>query len=277
MDKLSIISCKEYVRIKKEKLKKRISLLHKKPCLCVIQIGNDAASNSYIKGKKSDCEEVGIEFKHHHIEDYENVSEYMLMDIIKNLNQDNTISGIIVQLPIPDKYNIERLQTCISPEKDVDGFRKDSLFDPCTPKGIIDWLDYNKYDVAGRDVVVIGRSKIVGKPLVNMLIDKGATVTCCNSKTLCLGHFTGYADLIISAVGKPKCFDESIFDYPDIVVDVGINRTEDGKLCGDIDRERVENAFENAYVTPVPGGVGLLTRVALLENTVDATIFTLEI
>jgi len=272
MDKLSIISCKEYVQTKKENLKTRISLLNKKPCLCVIQIGDNAASNSYIKGKKKDCEEVGIECLHHYIYDYESISEEMLMDIIKDLDSSRAIDGIIIQLPIPDKYDVEKLQKCISPEKDVDGFRRDSNFEPCTPKGIIDWLDYNQYDVSGRDVVVIGRSKIVGKPLVNMLIDKGATVTCCNSKTLYLEYFTQNADLIISAVGKPKLFDGLNFNYPDIIVDVGINKDKDGKLCGDVDRESVERVFEDTYVTPVPGGVGLLTRVALLENVVNAAI-----
>lgn len=272
MDCFSMISCKEYVQTKKENLKEKIAHLNKKPCLCVVQIGNDAASNSYIKGKEKDCEEVGIEFLHHHLFDYKDISEKMLMDIITDLDRCRAIDGIIIQLPIPDKYDIEKLQACISPEKDVDGFRKDSKFKPCTPKGIMDWLDYNKYDVSGRDVVVIGRSKIVGKPLVNMLIDKGATVTCCNSKTLYLEHYIQFADLIVSAIGKPKYFDGLSFNYPDIVIDVGINKDKDGKLCGDIDKESVERVFGDTYVTPVPGGVGLLTRVSLLENVVNATI-----
>lgn len=272
MDKLSIVSCKKYVQIKKEKLKEQIALLDNKPCLCVVQIGNNAASNSYIKGKKKDCEEIGIEFLHCHIEDYTAYSEERVMDIIKDLDDNRAVNGIIIQLPIPDKYNVENLQKCISPGKDVDGFRSDSNFLPCTPKGIIDWLDFNGYDVSGKDVVVIGRSKIVGKPLINMLIDRGATVTCCNSKTLYLDHFTQFADLIISAIGKPKYFSDQSFNFPDIVVDVGINRDKDGKLCGDVDRESVERIFEDTYVTPVPGGVGLLTRVSLLENVVNAAI-----
>lgn len=271
---INMVSCKEYVQIKKDNLKTRISLLNRKPCLCVIQIGNDAASNSYIKGKKNDCEEVGIEFKHYHIENYEHISESVLIDTIDDLNYSKEIDGIIIQLPIPDKYNVEKLQKYISPEKDVDGFRNDSFFDPCTPKGIIDWLDYNQYNVTGKDVVVIGRSKIVGKPLVNMLIDKGATVTCCNSKTLNLDRYIQYADLIISAIGKPKYFDALNFNYPEIIVDVGINKDKDGKLCGDIDKESVERVFEDTYVTPVPGGVGLLTRVALLENVVKAALYS---
>jgi methylenetetrahydrofolate dehydrogenase (NADP+)/methenyltetrahydrofolate cyclohydrolase len=272
MDKLGIISCKEYIQTKKEKLKEKITTLNKKPCLCVIQIGNNAASDSYIKGKKKDCEEVGIEFLHRHIENYETFSEERVMAIIQDLNDNRAIDGIIIQLPVPDKYNVDNLQKCISPEKDVDGFRRDSKFDPCTPKGIIDWLDYNEYDFLGKDAVVIGRSKIVGKPLVNMLIDKGATVTCCNSKTMFVEHYLQFADLIISAIGKPKYFDGLSFNCPEIIVDVGINRDKDGKLCGDIDRESVERVFDDTYVTPVPGGVGLLTRLALLENVVNATI-----
>ena len=269
-----LISCKEYVQIKKEELKNKISALHKKPTLCVVQIGLDQASQSYVKGKKKDCEEVGITFLHHHIENYEDVTEEDLIDVVKGLNATKEIDGIIIQLPIPEKYNVETLQKYISPWKDVDGFRIDSEFDPCTPKGIIDWLSHNDYQFSGKDVVVVGRSKIVGKPLVNMLIDKGATVTCCNSKTDYLPHYTRYADLVVSAIGKPKYFNDFDFECAEIVIDVGINRDENGKLCGDVDREDVD---ERIYVTPVPGGVGLLTRLALIENVVTAaTCFNLR-
>lgn len=265
-----LISCKEYVQIKKEELKNKVSLMNRKPCLCVFQLGNDQASNAYVNGKRKDCEEIGIEFLHNHIENYEDVSEKLLKATITSLNNHKAVDGIIIQLPVPDKYNIENLQKCISPEKDVDGFRKDSCFDPCTPKGIIDWLDYNNYEYTGKNVVVIGRSKIVGKPLVNMLIDKGATVTCCNSKTSNLIHHTWYADLAITAIGKPKYFKAKDFSNANIVIDVGINRDENGKLCGDVDRDNVLEIYDDVYVTPVPGGVGLLTRLALMENVVTA-------
>ena len=265
-----MISCLDYVEKRKEELKKELYRLNglEKPKLTVIQIGNDKASSSYIKSKKKLCEEVGVEFKHVHIEDYENTpNEIVSLKILKaNIEAD----GVILQLPIPYKYDVKKLQELIVPQKDVDGFRNNSNFMPCTPKGIIDWLDYNNYNLNGKDITVIGRSKIVGKPLVNLLIDKGATVTCCNSKTKDLRQHTCNADVVISAVGKAKFLDSSYFTNTKLVIDVGINRDENGKLCGDVDYQEVTNTLENIYVTPVPNGVGRLTTIALIENTIDA-------
>ena len=263
-----MVSCKEYVEIRKKELKKQIAKYKGKPTLCVIQVGDNPASNSYIKGKVKDCDEVGIDVEH--IKLNENINKTELKTTIKECSNGSKFDGIIVQLPLPKNIDVEEITDCIPANKDVDGFRRDSFFDPCTPKGIMDWLEFNKYDVEGKEVTVVGRSKIVGKPLVNMLIDKGATVTCCNSKTYCLMAHTLSADLVISAIGKPKYFDGLEFDDPDIIVDVGINRDGDGKLCGDVDREDVIKRFPNTYVTPVPGGVGLLTRLALLENVVKS-------
>lgn len=262
-------SCKEYTTIQKMLLKNEINTYDKKPVLAVIQIDHDLASDSYIKGKKSDCEEGGIKCIHLEIDSNKTTQEE-LEKIIKNLNYSNSCNGIIIQLPIPEKYNIKALQQYISPEKDVDGFRIDSFYKPCTPKGIMNWLHYNNYDLQGKNVVVIGRSNIVGKPLVNMLIDEGATVTCCNSKTRKIEDFTRNSDLIITAIGKPKYFDYRYFYEPDIIIDVGINRTDSGHLCGDINRDNVLHYHSSTYVTPVPGGVGLLTRLALLENVFEA-------
>ena len=165
--------------------------------------------------------------------------------------------------------SIDELLDNIAPNKDVDGFRKDSCFESCTPKGIIDWLKYNNYDLTGKQVTVLGRSKIVGKPLVNMLIDRGSTVISCNSHTENIEKYTQGSDLVISAVGKANLF---CCEMPEngIVVDVGINHDIDGKLCGDVNRKYVENNIKNTYVTSVPGGVGLLTRVALLDNVIKA-------
>lgn len=261
-------SCKEYAEIRKKKLKEEVSKFKRKPCLVVIQIDCDPASNSYIKGKKKDCEEVGIEFIHAHVNS-EMSSQIDLQNLIKAYCEDESnVDGIIIQLPIPDKYNLYKLLECIHPEKDVDGFRKDSCFKPCTPKGIMDWLDYNEIDLVGKDVCMIGRSEIVGRPLVNMMIDKGATVTCCNSKTKDLDWYTNGANIIISAIGKPKYLDSAYFwdNSGEIIIDVGINRDENGKICGDVDKEKLRYS----YVTPVPGGVGLLTRNTLLENVVAA-------
>ena len=264
-----MISCKEYVLIQKERLKEKVARFERKPRLAVVQIGDNPASNSYVKGKSKDAEELGIEFEHIHIKDYDDVSQEVLEMRISNINDCRLVDGIIIQLPIPDKYDVERLQKCISPAKDVDGFRVDSIHSPCTPKGIIDWLDFNNYDYEGKVVAVFGRSKIVGKPMANMLIDKGATVISCNSKTEDVCKYMAIADLSICAIGKPKFFC-GYFKESSIVVDVGINRNGAGKLSGDVDKECVEKHHENVYVTPVPGGVGLLTRCRLMQNVVEA-------
>lgn len=272
-----MISCKEYVLKRKEELKKEISTYTEKPHLVVIQVDNDPASNSYIKGKKKDAEEVGIKLTHTQI-DSSKMSQVELEDMVRELGKTRSVHGIIIQLPIPDKYDVNKLLECIPKEKDVDGFRKDSLFKPCTPKGIIDWLKFNNYDFVGKDVVVLGRSKIVGLPLVNMLIYEGSTVTCCNSKTKPYSrlHALRKANMVISAVGKPKFLDSHDFydidgnNHLEVIVDVGINRDENGKLCGDVDREDCEKYLPNTYITTVPGGVGKLTVLSLMENTVEA-------
>lgn len=265
-----MISCKEYVEMRKEELREQISILSKNnraPHLDVIQIGSDDASERYIRGKKKDCEEVGIAFSHLHIENY---SFYDIDDVKRVISDVCNISdcdGIIVQLPIPDKFNVEELQNAIPAKKDVDGFRRDSMFTPCTPKGMIDYLEYNNVNLSGELCVVVGRSKIVGKPMVNLLIDRGATVICCNSKTKDLKSLTQQAKIVVSAVGKPEIFDFSYFNESQILLDVGINLNASGKLCGDIVRDAKDKV---TYATPVPGGVGLLTRLALLENTFEA-------
>lgn len=276
-------SCKEYVSHVKENLKEEISGLKVKPTLVVIQIDDNPASNSYIKGKKKDCEEVGIRCIHVKLNSNEH-SQKDLENIINEYDNSMNVHGIIIQLPIPDKYDIDRLQHCVSPEKDVDGFRVDSKHKPCTPKGILDWLEYNNYDFVGKNAVVIGRSKIVGKPLVNMLIDKGATVSCCNSHTTLFARIRllQNANLVVSAIGKPHFFDCHDFYKPiignnlEVVVDVGINHDENGKLCGDVNGKDFEKFLPDTYLTPVPGSVGLLTRVTLLTNLMRS-YYTLEV
>lgn len=264
-----IVSCKDYVEIKKKELKEEIKHLDKKPVLAVIQIDDDQASNSYIKGKQKDCDEIGIEMRHVNI--YSNTTEQKEVECVITDIAKSDADGIIIQLPIPDKYNLERLQHLIPPEKDVDGFRKDSCFKPCTPKGIIDWMEYNNFEFEGKDCCVLGRSKIVGLPLTNMLIEKGATVTCCNSTTPSTWYYTRNADYAFSAVGVPNYFDYSdFFEYCELIVDIGINRIKDNKLCGDINCCSFEEYLSGTYVTPVPGGVGLLTRTSLMQNVVDA-------
>lgn len=264
-----IVSCKDYVEIKKKELKEEIKHLDKKPVLAVIQIDDDQASNSYIKGKQKDCDEIGIEMRHVNI--YSNTTEQKEVECVITDIAKSDADGIIIQLPIPGKYNLERLQNLIPPEKDVDGFRRDSYFKPCTPKGIIDWMEYNDFEFEGKDCCVLGRSKIVGLPLTNMLIEKGATVTCCNSTTPSTWYYTRNVDYAFSAVGVPNYFDFSDFqDFCELVVDIGINRDENGKLCGDVNNAEFESSLNDTYVTPVPGGVGLLTRLALMQNTLNA-------
>lgn len=264
-----IVSCKDYVEIKKKELKEEIQSFDKKPVLAVIQIDNDQASNSYIKGKQKDCDEVGIKMRHVNI--YSNAAEQKEVEsIIKDIAISDA-NGVIIQLPIPDKYNLKRLQNLIPPGKDVDGFRRDSYFKPCTPKGIIDWMEYNNFEFKGKDCCVLGRSKIVGLPLTNTLIEKGATVTCCNSTTPRIEDYTRYADYVFSAIGIPNYFDFSDFEnFCELVVDIGINRDKDNKLCGDVDNIYFDKYLKNTYITPVPGGVGLLTRISLMQNVVDA-------
>lgn len=261
-----MLSCKEYVASQKSILKQKIDSLKMIPKLVVIQVDDNKASDTYIKGKKKDCEEVGIKLLHCKVES-EIISQEELETMIKYYDNFKCVNGIIIQLPIPDKYDIRKLQKCISPDKDVDGFRKDSSFSPCTPKGIINYLQANEISLRGKDCVVIGRSDIVGKPLANMLIEHGATVTSCNSKTRAISKFTKDADIVISAIGKANYFDISYFKYSQIIVDVGINVDEQGNLCGDIDKDVSKKA---KLLTPVPGGVGLLTRLALLTNVVEA-------
>lgn len=264
-----IVSCKDYVEIKKKELKEEIRHFNRKPVLAVIQIDNDQASNSYIKGKQKDCDEIGIEMRHVNI--HSNIAGQKEVEcIIKDIAKSDA-DGIIIQLPIPDKYDLERLQHLIPPEKDVDGFRRDSCFKPCTPKGIVDWMEYNSFEFKGKDCCVLGRSKIVGLPLTNMLIEKGATVACCNSTTPSTEYYTRNADYVFSAIGIPHYFDFSdFFEYCELIVDIGINRIKDNKLCGDINCCSFEEYLSGTYVTPVPGGVGLLTRTSLMQNVVDA-------
>lgn len=269
-----MISCKEYVQKRKSELQRELLTFSKKPQLVVIQIDNDPASDSYIKGKKNDCVELGVQFMHLHIDSKIHDQKY-LEKCIRSFAANKAINGIIIQLPIPDKYDLNSLLNCIPKEKDVDGFRKDSCFNPCTPNGIIHWLKYNKYDFVGKDAVVLGRSEIVGKPLTNMLINEGATVTCCNSHSD-LSLYLPYADIVFSAIGKSKYINSNSFDCFEndtrqkVIVDIGINRDKSGKLCGDVNSEDIKNNLPNVYVTPVPNGVGLLTRLALLENVIEA-------
>lgn len=261
-----MISCKEYVETEKNNIKELINNSNRTYRLDIIQIGDNPASNSYIKGKIKDCEEVGIKAKLHKFDETIDEAE-LITNIIMISNTDT--NGIILQLPVPNHINPDTvINKSILGYQDVDGFLNNSHYSPCTPKGIIDYLNYNNIEISGKHIVVIGRSNIVGKPLAKLLVNLDATVTLCHSKTTKeqLDNICANADIIIVAVGKPKWFKCDVNNNP-IIIDVGINRDENNKLCGDVDNEYMKN--QNCYVTPVPGGVGLLTRLALLKNIIE--------
>lgn len=228
--------------------------------LAVISVGEDLASMSYIKGKRKDCERVGFGFDHYALPD--GVSNEEIIDIINHLNNDRAVTGIIVQLPLPAGYDSDEITGCIVREKDVDGFRADSPFKPCTPEGVIYILKKEIGELTGKHVVVIGRGTLVGKPLAKMLLEENATVTVCHSKTRewNLQNLASIADAVIVAIGKPNAIRLVPILPNTVVVDCGVNRDSEGKLCGD-----VEYCSTNRY-TPVPGGVGLMTRAMLMKH-----------
>lgn len=244
------------------------------PCLAVILVGDDPASQSYVKGKSKACEEIGI--KNMTINLPNDVSEQELLQTIDELNINPEVSGILVQLPLPDHIDEHRVMNCIAPEKDVDGFHPvnvDALYTskhngilPCTPKGIIHLLNENDIQIAGKNAVVIGRSNIVGLPVAKLLLDNNATVTVCHSRTKDLAKITSAADILIVAIGKPKFVKADMVKPGAVVIDVGVNRV-DGKLVGDVDFDNVE--YKVKAITPVPGGVGPMTITCLMENTIE--------
>lgn len=257
-----LIDCKNIANEIKEDVRKMI-VGKRKPRLYVIQVGDNPASNSYIKGKKKDCEEVGIECIVIKLD--ENISEDTLCTLLDWLVCEQICDGIIVQLPLPDHINKDRVISHIPPEKDVDGFRKDSKYAPCTPLGIVEIL--KRYvNLTGKDCLIINRSDIVGKPLVNLLLNENATVIIAHSKTQNLKEKIKQADIIITAVGIPNFITKDMVMVNKIYIDVSMNKV-DGKLCGDISKDSYDS---DALITPVPGGVGLFTRAMLLNNVLKS-------
>jgi methylenetetrahydrofolate dehydrogenase (NADP+)/methenyltetrahydrofolate cyclohydrolase len=248
---------KEYVKELKIQYKERIAILGDAPKLAIIQVGNVEASNRYIKNKVKDCEEVGIVADVYQYP--EDITEHELCEAVR-LDQEH-YDGVIVQLPLPPHIREKAVVAAIDPEKDVDGFHPDSPYVPATPGGIMKYLRACEFDLTGKHVVIIGRSNIVGKPLAKLMIDADATVTLCHSKSK-IHNFIYNCDLIVTAVGKPYFLNCYPIHVP--VIDVGINFDENGKLVGDCFNT------EGRDVTPVPGGVGLLTRCALLDNVIEA-------
>ena len=257
---------KEYVKLKKEELKKYIEEKQYDLRIAIVQVGNNPASDAYVKGKLKDCKEVGIKCELLKFE--EDTTEEYLLSIIKELNFVKSIVGFIVQLPLPKHINEEKIIQAISYTKDIDGFSKKALVNPATPQGIITYLEDNNFDFVDKNAVIIGRSNIVGRPMARLLLDKSCNVTVTHSKTSCLNLHNALtdADLVVVATGHRNTL--SNYDIQGRVkstcflVDVGINRNEDNKLCGDCEHVTWIDK------TPVPGGVGLLTRLALLTNIV---------
>lgn len=269
-----IIDGKKVSLILKDELINKINKLDKKLKLVVISVGNDEASRVYVGQKEKKALEVGINFLNLH---FDNIKEEDLIKEIDKLNKDKDVTGIIVQLPLPDYLNKNNILNSILPLKDVDGLTNSNLIKlikneegllPCTPKGVISLIDYYKIDLIGKRVVIIGRSELVGIPLFHLLLRKNATVTLCHSKTKNLIDYTKNADLIISAVGKKDLITSDMIKNNVILIDVGINRF-NNKLYGDINSECLE---KSSLMTPVPGGVGPMTVISLMENVYLANI-----
>lgn len=262
------------LQLKEETLKLKESL-GKVPGLAIILVGDNPASKIYVNSKIKGCSELGFESFAHFLP--EDTSEERVLELIGELNEDERVNGILVQLPLPKHIDEKKVIDKIALNKDVDGFKPENLgllmlgdkdsMQPCTPAGIMELLRAYSIELVGKDVVVVGRSNIVGKPMGSLLINEGATVTTCNSKTKDLKAKTSQADMVIMAIGQAKFLTEDMVKEGAIIVDVGINRTEDG-LFGDVDYDGVSK--KAAYITPVPGGVGPMTVAMLFANTMKA-------
>ncbi len=262
----------------REGLKEEIDRLKKEdihPGLAVVLVGNDPASAIYVRNKGEACRAAGIYSEEHTLP--ENTKESELLDLIHRLNNDPRIHGILVQLPLPSHINKDRVLKSVSPEKDVDGFHEINMgrlltgqegLVPCTPLGIMKLLEYYHIPVEGRFAVVVGRSNIVGKPVAMMLLQRNATVTICHTRTKNMAETCRMADILIAAAGKPGMITGEMIKDGAVVIDVGINRSDTGKLTGDVDFESA--SMKAGWITPVPGGVGPMTIAMLLYNTVKA-------
>ena len=262
----------------RSKLKEKVDNLKENwiiPKLAVIMVGEDVGSKIYVKNKSKACEEIGIEYEEYLLD--ENISMEELLNLINELNNREDVHGILLQSPIPKHLDINLAIKAISPEKDVDGFHPVNVgklvlgqetFVSCTPFGVIKLLEEYSIEMTGKNVVIVGRSNIVGKPLIQCLLNKDATVTVCHSKTQNIKEITKKADIVIVAIGKAKFLTADMVKENAVVVDVGINRNEEGKVCGDVDFENVSKIA--SYITPVPGGIGPMTIAMLMHNIVKA-------
>lgn len=270
-----IIDCPSIAQKIKDEVKAEIELLGIKPCLAVVIVGDDPASKTYVRNKEKVCEEVGIESKTIRLPEYATQSD--LEVIVHQLNRHSRVHGILVQLPLPKHLNEQKVIDLIAPHKDVDGLtitnqgllalgRLDEAIIPCTPAGVLRIFDEIEYDLEGKEVTIVGRSNLFGKPMAQLCLSRNATVRMCHSKTAHVSYHMSESDVAIVAIGKPKMFDSTDFRSTDIVIDVGINRDENGKLCGDVDTQDVLEWKELIQITPVPRGVGVLTTAMLAKN-----------
>lgn len=281
METEKILNGKELSKEIRKEIKEKINdIKSKKPdteiTLAIIQVGNNPASSTYVKNKTKACEEVGIKCIDYHLE--ENVEQLELINLILQLNYTKAINGILVQLPLPKHIDEKLIISLIDHNKDVDCFCSENIgylytsdkprLVSCTPAGIIEILKRNNIEIEGKNCVIVGRSNIVGRPLAELLLKENGTVTICHSHTKDLRKITKRADILISAIGKPKFFNNKDVKTGAVLIDVGINRDEEGKLCGDFDFDKV---YPKCYkITPVPGGVGPMTITMLLNNVVEA-------
>lgn len=275
---MNIIDGKAVSAAVKDEVKEQVAALKKDggvPCLAVVLVGDDPASKVYVRNKKRACEYCGIKSLEYILD--KTASEQQLLDLIDVLNNEPTVHGILVQLPLPPHINEQKIINAISEQKDVDAFHPANVgrlmtgnpdFLPCTPAGVMEMLKKYNIETAGKDCVIIGRSNIVGKPMAMLMLMANSTVTVCHSKTKNLKEKCLSADILIAAIGKPKFVTADMVKDGAVVIDVGINRTEDGKLCGDVDFDEVSK--KASYITPVPGGVGPMTIATLMKNTLTA-------
>ncbi|MBQ8132282.1 MAG: bifunctional methylenetetrahydrofolate dehydrogenase/methenyltetrahydrofolate cyclohydrolase FolD [Bacilli bacterium] len=257
-----------------EELKQEVEKLERKPGLVVIQVGEDPASKVYVGQKEKMASAVGFQYEHLKLK--ENVTQEKIEREIKKRNKDNSVDGILVQMPLPKHLDSKKIQNLIDSKKDVDGLsdinsgkltHNVDCLEPCTPKGIMEILEYYKIPVEGKNVVIVGRSDLVGKPLASMMLNHNATVTIAHSKTQNLKEVTKQADILVAAVGKKGLITEDMVKEGSVIIDVGINRVED-KLYGDVDFDGVKDKV--SYITPVPGGVGQMTVACLGKNVLKA-------
>ena len=273
-----IIDGKKISQEIKDELKAKVADLKAKGtniCLAVIQVGNDPASSVYVGNKKKACEYIGVESLSYELP--EETTEEELLDLVKKLNADEKVNGILVQLPLPKQIDEEKVIQTIAPEKDVDGFHEKNVgalcvgskgYVSCTPLGVIQLLKRSGIEIEGKRCVVLGRSNIVGKPMSMLLLRENGTVTVCHSRTKDIKEITKQADILVVAIGKPKFVDETYVKEGAVVIDVGIHRDENNKLCGDVDFDKV--AEHTSAITPVPGGVGPMTIAMLMYNCVSS-------